>query len=610
MEPDSIAWSVSQELVIESMVTSMAELSNAQGRTLSDLSSGSPSAPSGQAVGTVIPTERDHQRALQGETVRRELRINDLVIETALHPMRNSAGEVERVVGLAIPSRGMEDEKNSNVSLITAILKAEQVPRFIFVSERIQTLTQHPASLWVDDEDLWIRSLHPEDKVRVLAETRRALVEGEAFEIDYRFHAKDGAVLEMSIVANPSADKSFHQAMMTIRPAHLGGALARPTHPLMQFHRLDVVSKLAGGIAHEFNNLLTSINGYARLIHDQTSVDDPLHEHAATILSCGEQAADLTDQLLKFSRKKASRKSQLNLHSLIEDLRPIIKSNLGDNIRFEEFLDARAPYLLGAKNQVEEAIINLTVNAAEAMPKGGVFILRTRTVNLSERDASEWGLVAKQNYIEITVEDRGVGIDEGMAEHVFEPFVSTKDPGKGPGLGLSIVYSIVEENDGVISFSSVPGRGTQFLILFPQNAIEAPTDKPEGGFNGNETVLLIENDRVLRQLTANYLKRHGYNCLEAGDGYEATETMTRLGNDIDMVISDVMLPYMNGLQVISILRNMNPNLRVLYISGYAKDAISEGEDTLFANNFLQKPFDEEKLMTYVRRILDASPQQV
>ena len=565
-------------------------------------------AETAQPIDRVLPPclpDRDaHARALDGDMQRETFFHEGRRFLSCLQPLTNRNAEQLGVVGFGISVPERQDADLDQLPLAVALLRVDKHSLTEFITKQIQPLTGYTRSQWLADEDLWMRRMVLEDKALVLSASRKALVDEQPFDVRYRWLDRtDREVLVRQLSTPVSGFSGLHLCLYIGLDIENERAVSgdRPKHPGLDFQKLDVVSKLAGGIAHEFNNLLTSINGFAKMIFDETEPNSPHNQRAATILACGERAATLTDQLLKFSRKKVTPRRTLHLHQLIRQLAPLIRRSLGESIRLELDLKAEAPFLLAAESELEEVLLNLAVNAAEAMPQGGQFSIATRIVYVG--GAGEDG-----ERIEIRVRDTGLGIARDMQEFVFQPFVSTKEPGKGPGLGLSIVYSMIEANGGTISFTSEADQGTEFLLSFPRIRKESKDEStalPRENLHGTETLLVVENEETQLQLCERILREFGYTVYGVGDGVQAVELLSNHPDQIDMVVCDVMLPYMNGLQVVKLLKDIEPKLRVLYMSGYTRDAISEGEDMLFASNFLQKPFDNQRLAGFVRRVLDA-----
>jgi CheY-like chemotaxis protein len=364
------------------------------------------------------------------------------------------------------------------------------------------------------------------------------------------------------------------------------------------------VGLLAGGIAHDFNNLLTVINGTAELAAEGLPPRDPLRAALSDIRHAGDTAAGLTRQLLAFGRRQVLQPTVVDLNAVVDDVARMIRRVIGEDI---ELVIEAAPGLGSVRadrGQIEQVIVNLAVNARDAMPGGGRLVLATRDVALDGAQARGLSLRAGP-HVELTVRDTGVGMDAGTVEHVFEPFFTTKPVGHGTGLGLSTAYGIVRQSGGAIAVESEPGRGSAFRVLLPRitddEAGPATADSAPGR-GGTETVMVVEDEELVRRLAATSLRELGYHVLEAADGAEALRLLERHGGPVDLLVTDVVMPGMGGPELARRLAMSRPRMRVIHTSGSADGAeLGIGSTT----PFLAKPYSMAALARKVREALDA-----
>jgi PAS domain S-box-containing protein len=387
-------------------------------------------------------------------------------------------------------------------------------------------------------------------------------------------------------------------------------ALRNSEEQLRQSQKMEAVGQLAGGIAHDFNNLLTTITGYSELALRKLQAEDPLRSSLEEIKRAGYRAAGLTGQLLAFSRKQVLQPEVLSLNSIILELEKMLGRLIGEDIELRTFL---APELCNIKadpGQVEQIIVNLAVNARDAMPQGGKLTIETRNVHLDEHYAREHDAVTPGPFVQLTVTDTGAGMDEEMQQRIFEPFFTTKPVGKGTGLGLSTAYGIVKQSQGNILVYSEVGHGTTFKIYFPQIGESVAESRraltEEANLHGSETVLLIEDDDTLRQLAVEVLRMFGYQVLEAANGGAALLICERYSEVIDLLLTDVIMPEMSGHEAALRLGKIRPQMKILYMSGYTDSAIVHHGVLDEGANFIQKPFSPDDLGRKLREVLQQS----
>jgi PAS domain S-box-containing protein len=372
---------------------------------------------------------------------------------------------------------------------------------------------------------------------------------------------------------------------------------------LLQAQKMESIGRLAGGVAHDFNNLLTVINGYGEVVLSRLPAQDPLYQQVLEIRKAGGRAAELTMQLLAFSRKQVLQPKVLSLNDIVRDSDKMLRRVIGEDIELICILDPLLRPVEADPGQVHQVIVNLAVNARDAMPDGGKLIIETANAGPEDIHVPSRP-VHTGKYVSLTVHDTGHGMDAATIEHVFEPFYTTKGPGKGTGLGLAMVYGIVRQSAGYISVQSEVGRGAKFTVHLPAiegvAAVEAgPAPLPVG----SETVLLVEDEEGVRRLIATILEQHGYRVLEAAGGEEAIGTYRAYPHSIDLLITDMVMPRMKGPELAARLQAEHSELRVLYISGYADP--SSGKQVGFGagSHYLQKPFATDALIRAVREAL-------
>jgi two-component system cell cycle sensor histidine kinase/response regulator CckA len=375
-----------------------------------------------------------------------------------------------------------------------------------------------------------------------------------------------------------------------------------------QAQKMEAVGRLAGGVAHDFNNLLTAIAGYGEMTLLDLRKDDPLHLNIEEILKAADRATSLTQQLLAFSRKQILQPRKINLNDTITDMHEMLRRLIGEDIDLSLALESDLGTVTADPGQIEQIAMNLVVNARDAMPQGGNISIETRNAFLDEAQAQRYLEVAPGSYVMLAVSDNGLGMDAETQAHIFEPFFTTKGWGAGTGLGLATVYGIVKQSGGHIGVYSEPGQGTTFKIYLPRVdaavepvKVEIPTELPSGW----ETIMLVEDEDALRTLISRTLKKFGYRVLEARHGGEALLICEEESEPIHLMLVDVVLPQMSGPGIAARLAPLQPEMKVLLMSGYTEDAIVHHGVLDQSVPFLQKPFRPAALVRKVREVLDA-----
>jgi two-component system cell cycle sensor histidine kinase/response regulator CckA len=376
--------------------------------------------------------------------------------------------------------------------------------------------------------------------------------------------------------------------------------------------KMEAVGRLSGGIAHDFNNLLGVIIGYSQVLRRRLGPDNPLHEYAEEVEKAGQRAVSLTRQLLAFSRQQVLTPVVLDLNALISDMEKMLPRLLGEDVAVGIDLDPEIGTVKADQGQIEQVVMNLAVNARDAMPGGGKLLITTANVELDQTYARQHPGAKPGRYVMLAVKDSGMGMNAETLAHIFEPFFTTKEVGKGTGLGLATVYGVVKQSGGYVWVDSELGKGAAFQIFLPRieetvaPKVAGPSKVEE--LRGNETVLLVEDADALRKLARSFLVEHGFYVLSASNGEEAVEVARNHAGSIHLLLTDVVMPGMNGKALADHLQNTRPNLKIVYISGYT-DSFIAGHGVLEeGTHLLHKPFTEDALIRKIREVLDAKQE--
>ncbi len=462
-------------------------------------------------------------------------------------------------------------------------------------------------------QEAFLDCVHPEDREALLKAAEDALNTREPYQVEHRIVRPDGEVRIVIEQAEVSTDESGHQILVGTVQDITERKRAEEEREnlqaqLLQSQKMEAVGQLTAGIAHDFNNLLTAINGFAQLIQLRLAPDDPTQEMVGRIWDSGQRAAGLVAQLMAFSRKQIIDPRVLDLNAVVADLDDMLRRVIREDVELEM---VPAPDLWPVKvdpTQMEQVIVNLVVNAADAMPNGGRLTIETSSVVLDEDYLADHPEAEPGEHVLLAVSDTGVGMSPEVQAHIFEPFFTTKERGEGTGLGLATVYGGVQQNGGHISVYSQEGQGTTFKIYLPR-AEESAELSPRGeGAKampaGGETILLVEDEAELRELARQVLENQGYTLLEAGDGPQALDVASSHAGPIHLLLTDVIMPGMSGSTLSERLVQGRPDVRVLYMSGYADDTIKHHGVLEKGTAFLQKPFNPLDLARKVRAVLD------
>ncbi|HEY8241786.1 MAG TPA: ATP-binding protein, partial [Kiritimatiellia bacterium] len=378
---------------------------------------------------------------------------------------------------------------------------------------------------------------------------------------------------------------------------------------MIEAQKMDAIGRLAGGIAHDFNNLLTSILGFGQLIADRTAEGDLSRKDAEHIIQAGERAANLTRQLLALGRKQMLQLRAINLNATISSMEQILRRTVGETIDLVPELDPRIGSIEADEGQIDQVIMNLTLNARDAMPAGGRLTIRTARVTLDAAYCANHVGIVPGEFVMLMIRDTGTGMAEGVREHIFEPFFTTKSKDKGTGLGLSTVYGIVRQSHGHIEFDTEVGKGTEFRVYLPMTSATAEPAKKkpkDASPMGKETILVVEDEDMVRSLAVRMLASLNYKVLEARNGKDALDVCAGYKEHIDLVLSDVVMPHMSGPQFVERLREIRRDFKVLYTSGFNEEALFEQGAKDRSIQLLPKPYTREALAQRVRQVIDGT----
>ncbi len=538
---------------------------------------------------------------------------------TSNSPVTDKAGKVIGFVGVSVD---IIERKNAETALREAqgkyrrliesspgiIYLNEPNPPYstIFVSPGVEILG-YSIEEWYAAPGMWANLLHKDDFDRVLREFKYATEHDLETDLEYRVLGRDGTVYWWQdrgrFVSDVQGNKlSWQGIILDITKTK---ALE---DQLRQSQKLESVGLLAGGIAHDFNNMLTAINGYSDLTLRKLGADDPLRRNIEEIKKAGVRSADLTHQLLAFSRQQILQPIVLDLNEIIRDTMKMLNRLIGEDIQLATIFNPKIGLVKVDPGQLSQLIMNLAVNARDAMPRGGKITIETANVFLDPNYVREHIGVLPGAYVMLAVSDTGSGMSAEVKEHIFEPFFTTKEIGKGTGLGLATVYGIVKQSGGNIEFKSEESAGTTFKVYLPRVAQQTVTvEKNEISLElpkGTETILVVEDEEMVRHLTRQILEECGYTVIEARNGIEALEICEQKDYKFDLLMTDVVMPEMGGSELSEVLKTKLSDLKTLFTSGYTDDAVVRHGVIEAGTNFLHKPYTPEALANKIREILD------
>ncbi|MBK6880365.1 MAG: response regulator [Elusimicrobia bacterium] len=449
--------------------------------------------------------------------------------------------------------------------------------------------------------------IHPDDTVTAREVFRNLPATGNGHAVPFRYKTQDGRWRQYESVVSWAVDEKGDkiQAVVVARDIEDRRQLE---DQVRQAQKMDAVGRLAGGVAHDFNNLLTAINGYSDLLLRALEEGDPRRADVEEIKDTAARAAALTQQLLAFSRRQITQPTVMDVNTVVGRVEKMLRRLIGEDIALKTVLAPELHRTRADVGQIEQVIMNLSVNAREAMPQGGTLILETANVSLGPEAEAPAG-----DYALLTVTDTGCGMDPAVAEHLFEPFFTTKDKRRGTGLGLSTVYGILQQAGAHIRLTTIPGQGTAFRLYFPRvDDAPAPAatalQSDDAFFRGNERVLLAEDDRAVRVMAARVLRQGGYRVTEAANGEEALRLTEDPNFAVDLLITDVVMHGLSGPDLAKILTEKRPGVKVVYISGYMGEDARTSVLKDAGATFLPKPFRPRDLLQKARTILDGGPR--
>jgi two-component system, cell cycle sensor histidine kinase and response regulator CckA len=464
------------------------------------------------------------------------------------------------------------------------------------------------------------QQVHPEDREALIAARTETFKTGVGPRVEYRFLLKDGAWRTFESTRSPVRNHRGEIEKIVIVSRDISERmqaeelLRRRDEQLRQSQKMEAVGRLSGGIAHDFNNLLGVIIGYSESLEEQLTPGDPLRKSAAEIRKAGERAASLTHQLLAFSRQRVMQPRILDLNALVSDMGQMLMRLIGMHIELTTNLAPELGRVKAEQSQIEQLIVNLVVNARDAMPDGGKLLIETSNLEVTPGLANGLPFLQPGPHILLTVTDTGTGMDANTRRHIFEPFFTTKGLGKGTGLGLATVYGVVKQSGGGVVVDSEPGKGSKFKIFLPRtHESDAPSASDETAAKsstGIGTILLVEDEEALLNLTAERLRACGYTVLLARDGVHALEIARSYQGPIDLLLTDIMMPRMGGLALARYMNELRTGIRIAFMTGHAERESSYREALRSGAESIQKPFTREQLIRLVGQALDKAHVQV
>ena len=561
------------------------------------------------------------RRAMAGEefTAANTIPALRLTHETAMRPLRNARGEIVGVTGVA-----------------TDITERERAEAALRESEERLRLAMHAADMGVwewdaaTDRSTWDTSLHrimgvapgefdgrtetlanlihPEDRQKFLISVEQAARLGEVYQLDFRLIRPDGRTVWIADRGRPEFDASGK--LLRFRGVARDVTQQRELREqLNRAQKMEAVGQLAGGVAHDFNNLLMVIRGNAEVLWDHLATEGAGTRSLEALLQAADRAAGITRQLLAFSRRQVLQPKVVELGRLVSETAGLLRRVIGPATQLELQMPPEALYVRVDAGQIDQVVLNLVINARDAMPEGGKVTLRVDRAAAGSEGVRRlrFPQMPDADYVRLTVQDTGTGMDAATQARIFEPFFTTKELGKGTGLGLATVYGIVKQSEGWIWVDSEPGAGTKFEVFLPE--VPAPEEvapaKPQrfAEARGTETLLVVDDEPDILELATGYLSGLGYQVIGAGSGEQALAKIGALSGPLDLLITDAQMPGTPGLRLAQTVRELRPEARVLYISGYAEDSGIPGRLPQAGEDFLQKPFALTELAAKIRELL-------
>ena len=567
----------------------------------------------------VVEAAEHARRSGLGETLEYRLRHKNgtwLVLESTSSVIRNANGDPEKLV---IVNRDITERKRAQQALQRSeagfrsvvedapygIYRASTSGRFLQVNPALQRMLGYEPGEDLLGKDLASEIFRYTGEYQRLSELLTGMDEVKDVELEWK--RRDGTPITVRCSGRRIKDENGAPVYFEVFTEDVTEKRVLERQ-LRMAQKMEAIGRLSGGIAHDFNNHLGVIIGYSGVLNKALSTNPTLRNHSLEIEKAGQRAASLTKQLLAFSRQQVLTPAVLNLNTLTSDMEKMLPRLLGEDIEVSLALDPALGNVKADQSQIEQVIMNLAVNARDAMPVGGK--LRIQTANVELDQAYTWNHPGSKvgTYVRLTVTDTGMGMDAATLTHIFEPFFTTKERGKGTGLGLATVYGVVKQSNGYIWVDSAPGKGTSFQIYLPRHVGQPAAEEhiADSGENlrGSETILLVEDAEPLRKLAQTFLEAAGFRVLSAENGEAALEVARRFGGAFDLLLTDVVMPGINGRVLAEQLMPHQPGMKVLYMSGYT-DSFIAGHGVLDPHtHLLHKPFTEEVLIRKVRAVLD------
>jgi two-component system, cell cycle sensor histidine kinase and response regulator CckA len=480
------------------------------------------------------------------------------------------------------------DDRNT-----AAFLIADPAGRCTQVNPRWTEITGLDSKM--SSGDGWLNLAHPDDRERLREEWEACVLRQGDLAVTVRLQTS-GDPIDLRAAAMPAG------YVVTLEI----GETERDEAELLHARKMEAVGRLASGLAHDFANLLTLISGYSEILLGRMHLSDPSRPEVDEIHKAANRGAGLTSQLLAYSRRHAVEPQVLNLNALVANMQSMLRRMIGEHIDLGTQLAAELGSVKADAGQIEQVIMNLAINARDAMPRGGKITIRTANVEVGpDHERAGFG-TQPGRYVMLQVTDTGQGINPEALEHLFEPFFTTKEKGKGTGLGLATVYGIVKQGRGDVWAQSEPGKGSTFTIYLPRVADRSAAVEPgaasRAAQSGTETILMVEDEDSVRRLLKHVLSKNGYTVIEAAGGPEALALYEQLRRPIDLLLTDIVMPGMNGRELAERMVELQPGLRIIYMSGYTDEALA-GPGTIAAL-FLPKPLRPDALAARVREVLD------
>jgi len=548
------------------------------------------------------------------------------LLETIKTPVQDAGGELIGVLGIArdiTEQRQAEDElknerlrfKNLVDSVDGIVWEAEAATvTFTYVSRQAERLLGYPLEEWCRP-GFWRNHLHPDDRDWAFGYCADHAARQEDHDFEYRFIAQDGRTVWLHDIVTVVGEEGQPRWLRGIMVDTTGKKLEEAEKQkleaqLRQAQKMEAIGRLAGGVAHDFNNKLAVILGYVEMAQRAGIASERYRTYLGQVMKAAGQARDITRQLLAFSRQEMITPRVLDLNDVVRDSQQGLCRFIGEDIRFEIRLAEKLWPINMDPGQVDQVIMNLVVNARDAMADGGLLTIETGNVTVDTAHTQANPDVTAGEYVQLTVSDTGCGMDHETQQHIFEPFYTTKEAGKGTGLGLATIYGIVIQNRGFVSVQSQPGIGTTFRICFPrcdEPQILNETPEPAIHLEKPATILLVEDDVSVRDMTAEILDEIGYKTLIAATPREALDICSNARDKPDLLLTDVIMPDMNGRELAQKIEAMIPGIRVLFMSGYTADIIDQKGVLGEGMNFIHKPFGWSDLHGKIQQILNEQP---